>query len=155
MHSDAKTVVDYLNELEPLRAAEVAALRGLVLKHLPVGYQESMSWGMICYEIPMDVSGPTYNDQPFVYAGIASQKNHISLYLMSVYSRTDITDEFLRLWGQSGKKLNMGKSCLRFKTIDEVSKEAVGYAISALSLPDYQKICQEPRGSRKSAKSPK
>jgi hypothetical protein len=155
MQSKAKTVVEYLNELESLRAAEVVALRDLVLKDLPKGYRETMNWGMICYEIPMEISGPTYNNQPLVYAGIASQKNHLSLYLMSVYSKPEIETEFLRLWQKSTKKLNMGKSCLRFKKLEEVSLEAISYAISALELPEYLKIAQEPRVSRKSRSSNK
>jgi hypothetical protein len=155
MQSNAKTVAEYLNELESLRAAEVVALRDLVLKNLPKGYQETMSWGMISYEIPMDISGGTYNNQPLVYAAIASQKNHLSLYLMSVYSKPEIEAEFLKLWHKSNKKLDMGKSCLRFRKMEEVSLEAISYAISALELPEYLKIAQEPRVTRKRSSSTK
>ncbi len=155
MQSNAKSVVEYLNELESLRAAEVVALRDLVLRNLPNGYQEKMSWGMICYEIPIDISGPTYNKQPLVYAGIASQKNHLSLYLMSVYSKPEIEAEFLRLWHKSNKKLNMGKSCLRFKKLEDASVEVISFAISALELPEYLKIAQEPRVSGKRESSTK
>ncbi|MEK9987541.1 MAG: DUF1801 domain-containing protein, partial [Aquiluna sp.] len=84
--SSASSVESYLAELAPERSEDVAKLRELFLKHLPPGLEEAMNWGMISYQVPFSKVENTYNNQPLLYAAIASQKQYISLYLMSIYA---------------------------------------------------------------------
>ena len=88
VRSNAATVEEYLNELAPDRREQIEAVRNVVLDKLPEGYAESMNWGMISWEIPLERYPKTYNKQPLMYAALASQKNYMSLYLMCVYVRT-------------------------------------------------------------------
>lgn len=129
MQSAAKTVTEYLAELDEVRRSQIVALRKLIKQHLQKGFQETMAWGMICYQVPMAVSGPTYNKQPLVYVGLASQKNHISLYLMSVYSSPELNQKFEKMWAAAGKKLDKGKGCIRFKKFDDAVPEAIAMVI--------------------------
>src|SRR5882672_4611984 len=84
--SAARTVKQYLAELPAERRAAIAAVRTMVRRHLPAGYQESMNFGMIAYEVPLSRHADTYNGQPLMLAALASQKNYCALYLMAVYS---------------------------------------------------------------------
>ena len=118
VRSNAATVEEYLNELAPDRREQIEAVRNVVLDKLPQGYAESMNWGMISWEIPLERYPKTYNKQPLMYAALASQKNYMSLYLMCVYTHDGTQTEFERRFKASGKKLNMGKSCVRFKTTE-------------------------------------
>ena len=129
MQSKATTVSDYLAELDQDHRTQIAALRKHIKKHLQKGFEETMAWGMICYQVPMKVSGPTYNKQPLVYVGLASQKNHISLYLMSVYASPQLIKQFEDQWLASGKKLNKGKGCVRFKNIDSADLAAIAMVV--------------------------
>lgn len=136
MQSNAKTVEEYLSELDDVRRPQIAALRKHFKKHMPKGFVETMAWGMICYEVPLKVSGPTYNGQPLVYAGLASQKQHISIYLMT-YESPEQSKEFKRLWTKDGRKLDMGKACIRFKKIEDASLEAIAYVLGAMTPAEY------------------
>ncbi|MCY3757368.1 MAG: DUF1801 domain-containing protein, partial [Acidobacteria bacterium] len=112
--SSAATVEEYLQELPEERAETLRAVRRVILQHLPPGYVETMNWGMICYEVPLARCPDTYNKQPLMFAGLASQKHHMGLYLMCVYSHQGSRAEFEEKFRASGKKLDMGKSCVRF-----------------------------------------
>ena len=115
MQSDATTVEAYLSELEPDRKQSVSAVRDVILENLPDGYEEVMQYGMISYVVPISVLADTYNGQPLMYAALASQKRHISLYLTNVYGDEGSAEWFRKRYAESGKKLNMGKSCVRFR----------------------------------------
>ncbi len=95
---------------------------------------------MISYEIPMDVSGPTYNKQPLNYVAIASQKNHLSFYVMGIYGDPDGPSEFQRRWAESGKRLNMGKACVRFTSLDKADLPTLAWAVSRFSVPEYLEL---------------
>lgn len=140
MQSNATTVSAYLDELEPARRKDIATLRKHIKKHLPSGYKEVMNWGMICYEVPLSISGPTYNKQPLAYVALASQKNYISLYLSGVYASSPIADKFRKTWVASGKKLDMGKSCIRLKTADDAALDAVALAIEACTPEEFVEV---------------
>ena len=86
--TDATTVEEYLDLLPEDKRPDVEKLREMVLKYLPEGYVETINWGMISYEIPLEVYPVTYNKKPLMFAGLAAQKNNISLYLMNIYSIT-------------------------------------------------------------------
>ncbi len=125
------TVEDYLAALAPERRAVVSAVRDVVRRNLPAGYQETMNWGMISYEIPLERYPKTYNKQPLAYAALAAQKNYYALYLMGAYADPAqdrlLKEEFKR----AGKKLDMGKSCLRFRKLEDIPLDVIGRVIAS------------------------
>ena len=145
VRSNAATVEEYLNELASDRREQIEAVRNVVLDNLPEGYAESMNWGMISWEIPLDRYPKTYNKQPLMYAALASQKIYMSLYLMCVYVHDGTQTEFERSFKASGKKLNMGKSCVRFKTTDDLPMDLIAYTIASTSVDDYIKSYEAAR----------
>jgi len=131
VQSKAKTVEEYLEELPEERRAVVSAVRDLVLEHLPEGYRESMNWGMIAYEIPLERYPVTYNKQPLAYVALAAQKNYYSLYLMSCYESSEGENRLREEFRKAGKKLDMGKCCVRFKKLDDLPLEKIGEIVAA------------------------
>ena len=140
MKSKAATVKEYLESLAPDRRAAIEAVRTVILKNLGKGYEEGMQYGMIGYFVPHSAFPAGYHcdpKQPLTYAGLASQKNHMAIYLMCVYGSKDIAQWFRDEWAKSGKKLDMGKSCIRFKKIEDVALDAVGKAIAKVPMKKY------------------
>ena len=135
--SGAETVGDYLAELPEDRRLALATLRQVILDYLPDGYEEIMQFGMIGYVIPLERYPITYNGQPLSYAALASQKNYMSLYLMNVYSDPETENWFVEQYRASGKKLDMGKSCVRFKKLEDLPIGLVGKAIARTSVPEF------------------
>lgn len=133
--SAAATVEAYLAELPPERRAVVATVRDLVNAHLPAGYVETMNWGMISWEIPLARYPITYNKQPLTYAALAAQKNNYALYLMCSYADSQIERDLRAAYAAAGLKLDMGKSCLRFRGLDALLQPAVAAAIAS-TLPE-------------------
>lgn len=129
--SDAATVADYLAELPEDRRAVMSAVRDLVNRHLPPGYEETMRWGMISWELPLARFPRTYNGQPLGVAALAAQKGYYALYLTCAYGSPDRTEALAAAWRAAGKKLDMGKSCLRFRRLDDLVPEAVGAELAA------------------------
>ena len=130
--SAAGTVVEYLKQLPPERRAVVAAVRNLIRRNLPAGYREAMNWGVICFGIPLQRYPDTYNKQPLAYAALAAQKNHYALYLMGVYMDPAQLKQLKDGFKKAGKKLDMGKSCLRFRSLDDLPLEVIARAIASL-----------------------
>ena len=128
--SKATTVEEYLAELTPDRLEAISALRQVVLSNLPEGYQETMQFGMISYVIPLERYPLTYNKKALQYAALASQKNYISLHLMNIYGDKGTEEWFTAQYAASGKKIDMGKSCVRFKKIDDLPLELIGQVIA-------------------------
>ena len=114
--SKATTVQEYLDELADDRRETVEAVRDVVTANLPDGYEETVQFGMISYVVPLERYPKTYNRQALQYAALASQKNYVSLYLMNVYGDQETERWFLDRYKASGKRLDMGKSCVRFKS---------------------------------------
>ena len=135
--SKAQTVEQYLAELPEERRAVVSAVREVVVRNLPAGYRESMSYGMIGYGIPLEDYPDTYNGQPLSYAALAAQKNYYALYVMTPYQDPAqeqwLRDEFAR----AGKKLDMGKSCLRFKKLDDLPLDTIGTLIAGTPPAEF------------------
>ena len=130
--SRATTVDAYLNELPPERRTVISTLRDTIRKKLPKGYEEKMNWGMITYEIPLERYPDTYNDQPLMYAALAAQKNHYAVYLTGLYRDSAEEREFREAFAKAGKKLDMGKSCVRFRKLEDIPLEAIGKAIASM-----------------------
>jgi hypothetical protein len=135
--SKAATVADYLAELEPARRAEIEAVRNLVNAALPPGYVETMGFGMINWVIPLADYPDTYNRQPLAYAALAAQKNANSLYLNCVYASDERTARLRDAWAATGKTLDMGKSCIRFKRAADLAQDVVAAEISATPPADF------------------
>ena len=135
--SRATTVEQYLSELPEDRRAVVEAVRDLIRRRLPAGYRESMSWGMISYEIPLERYPDTYNKQPLGYVALAAQKNAYSLYLLGVYADPAQEARLREAFRAAGKKLDMGKSCLRFRKLDDLPLDALGDLIASTPPDAY------------------
>jgi uncharacterized protein YdhG (YjbR/CyaY superfamily) len=145
MQSKAKTVKQYLAELPPDRRVAISAVRNVIVKNLPKGYEESMSWGMITYSVPLKILPETYNGQPLCYAGLASQKQHMAVYLMNVYGDPATLKWFQGEFKKAGKRLDMGKSCIRFKKLDDLPLEVIGQAVARTPLAMYVKMYEQSR----------
>ena len=143
--SSAPTPDAYLAELEPARAAELARVRDAVNSAMPDGYQERMAWGMISWEVPLELSGPTYNKQPLVYAALAAQKNYNALYLNCAYASAERTESLARSFAAAGHKLDMGKSCIRFKRAADLDLNAVRAEISSATPAEFIAIAAAAR----------
>ena len=129
--SAAPTVPAYLKELPPERRAVIKTVRALIRRHLPAGYREAMRGGMITYEIPLARYPETYNGQPLCYVALAAQKNFYALYLSGVYVQLHRQASLRQAFQRAGKKLDMGKSCLRFNNLDDLPLEVIGEVIAS------------------------
>ncbi len=147
MQSDAATVADYLDQLPPDRHAAIATVRETILDHLPDGYEEAMEWGMIAYQVPLETCPDTYNGKPLMYAALASQKNHMAVYLTGVYADPEVRADFEERYRATGKRLDMGKSCVRFRKLDDLPLELVGEAVAALSVDEFVDLVESARAS--------
>ncbi|WP_165226696.1 DUF1801 domain-containing protein [Aquisphaera insulae] len=135
--SNATTVADYLAELPEDRRGVVAAVRELILAHLPDGYRETMNWGMICYEVPLERYPKTYNKQPLSYAALAAQKGYYSVYLNGIYPGTPGEGLLRKEFDEAGKRLNMGKCCVRFRSLDDLVLDAIGRAVASTPVDTF------------------
>jgi hypothetical protein len=153
MQSDAATVTEYLASLPEDRRKALTAVRKVIRSRLPKGIVESMNWGMITYEVPMATYPDTYNGQPLAYAGLASQKNHMSVYLMGIYGSDTLRTRFEDAYRATGKRMDIGKSCVRFRTLDDLPLDVIGDAIGAMSLEQFLALHDEAASLRKSRKS--
>lgn len=145
MQSKATTVEEYLAELPEERRAMVEAVRDVVNANLPEGYEEAMAFGMIGWQIPLERYPTTYNKQPLMYAGLASQKQYVSLYLMCVYAEDGVAADFERRYRATGKRFDMGKSCVRFRSLDDLPLDLVGETIAATSVEAFIDLYERSR----------
>ncbi len=156
MQSKAKTVKQYLSELPGDRREAIEAVRTVILKSLPKGYEEGMQYGMIGYYVPHSIYPNGYHcdpKQPLPFASLASQKNHMAIYLMCIYTDSDQEARFREAWLKTGKKLDMGKSCIRFKKLEDVPLEVVAAAIKRAPVKKYVKNYESAIGSRLKTKT--
>jgi len=147
MQSKAASVKDYLAAQPDDRRAALSVVRDVILKHLDKSYEEGMQYGMIGYYVPHRIYPAGYHcdpRQPLPFIGLASQKNYMSLYMMGLYIGRDGSDGenqhtrwFKAAWQKAGKKLDMGKACLRFKKLDELALDLIGQAIQRMPAKEY------------------
>ena len=149
MQSKAKTVEDYLSELDDSRRDAISAVRDVVLENLPDGYEEMMLFGMITYAIPLTTFADTYNKQPLMYAALASQKRHMALYLTNVYGDESVETWFRERYLATGKRLDMGKSCVRFRKLDDLPLDLVGETIARTPVAEFLEIYKASRQGRR------
>jgi hypothetical protein len=132
--SKETTPTAYLASLPPERRAVVAAVRAVVRKHLPKGFVETMNWGMLSYEIPLNRYPITYNKQPLSYIALAAQKNNYALYLMTVHDDSPMRERLAAQYAAAGRRLDMGKCCLRFKSLEELPLDVIGEIVAATTV---------------------
>jgi hypothetical protein len=133
--SVATTVDEYLAGLPEDRRQSVEKVRELILANLPDGYEEGIEFGALSYHVPLERYPKTYNKRPLSYVALANQKNYITLYLMCVYG--DVESKFREEYGKTGKKLDMGKSCLHFKKVDDLALDFIAREIASCSPDEY------------------
>jgi len=137
MKSAAKTVDEYIDSLPSDRQGAIKTVLKLVRENMPEGYEETMNWGMICWQVPLSVYPDTYNKQPFMYAALASQKNNMALYIMCPYMVPGDDEKFRAEYKATGKKLDMGKSCIRFKKLDDLPLDVIAKYIALIPMADF------------------
>lgn len=135
--SNAKTVQAYLDELEPKKREIISSVRQVIIDNIPKGFEETMNWGMICFEVPLETYPKTYNKKPLMNIALAAQKNYNSLYLMSAYTDEKLLDELKQGFDSAGLKMNMGKSCIRFKKLEDIPLDIIGNIIAKVSLDEF------------------
>lgn len=158
MQSKATTVKEYLSGLPDDRRKAISAVRAVIRKNLPSGYKEGMQCGMIGYFVPHRLYPPGYHcdpKQPLPFASLASQKNHMAIHLMCIYLDAAHASWFQKAWVAGGHKLDMGKGCVRFKSIDNVPLDVVGEAVRRVPVKtlvtQYESILNRSRTSGKRA----
>jgi uncharacterized protein YdhG (YjbR/CyaY superfamily) len=134
---DAETVEAYLAALPEERREVVERVRQTILANLPEGYEEAMSWGMISYQIPLERYPDTYNGKPLAYINLAAQKRHYALYLMSVYQDEALAAELKAGFEAADKPLDMGKSCLRFRKLEDVPLDVIADVVASVPPDDF------------------
>jgi uncharacterized protein YdhG (YjbR/CyaY superfamily) len=152
MQSSAKTVFEYIKQLPKEKRATIEVIRKVIKKHLPQGYSEIMQYGMIVYVIPLKRYPSGYlNDskKPLPYVALAAQKNYYALYVMAVYGDKKLYSWFQKEYKKTGKKMDMGKSCVRFKTLKDVPLELIGKVINRMSVAQFINQYEALRGKRK------
>lgn len=153
MQSNASTVAQYLSELSPERRVAVEAVRQTILENLPAGYEEVMNWGMIAYQVPLETYPDTYNGKPLMYAALASQKNHMAIYLTGIYMDDEVRRRFEAAYRATGKRYDVGKSCVRFRKLDDLPLELIGESIASLGVQEFIARVETARSVRKSRRA--
>lgn len=145
--SRAATVEDYLDELPPDRRRVIEGVREVILRNLPDGYREAMAFGMIGYAIPLERYPDTYNGQPLSYAALAAQKRGYSLYLNCAYQDSSELAWLEAAWRDAGKQLDMGKSCVRFRGLEDLPLDVVGRFIGRTPPESFIAQYEKMRGA--------
>ena len=143
--SKAKTVAAYLAELPPERRAVIAKVRDTLRPSIPKGYEETMGYGMIMYSVPLSRFPETYNGHPLCYAALAAQKNHNALYLTTVYGHKAHETKLRQAFRAKGKKLDMGKSCVRFQRAEDLPLEVIGEILANVPVEKFIAIYEASR----------
>ena len=149
MQSDAETVAEYLESLPEERREAIVQVREVILSHLPEGYEEVMNWGMISYQVPLETYPDTYNGKPLLYAALASQKHHMAVYLSGIYISEERKRRFEEAYRQTGKRFDTGKSCVRFRKLEDLPLGLIGEAIAEYSVERFTEQVAEIHANRK------
>ena len=153
MQSKAATVAEYLASLPSDRREALTFVRSAILANLDQNYEERMSYGMIGWAVPHRLFPAGYHcdpKMPLPFGGLASQKNYMSLYLMGIYDEGPdaLSNWFREAWGKSGKKLDMGKCCIRFKKVEDLALDVISEAIRRMPVKKYIECYQKALASQ-------
>jgi hypothetical protein len=143
MQSKAATVDEYVQSLPEDRREAIQTIRAVFKKNLDKGFEEGMNYGMVGYYVPHSIYPAGYHcdpKQPLPFAGFASQKNAISVYLFCLYCDEASTKRFVDEWKKTGKKLDMGKSCIRSKSLEGFALDVIGSAVKRMTLKKFIEI---------------
>lgn len=140
MTSTASTIGEYIASLPEDRRAAIGELHSKILEVLPPGYEPTMQYGMISYVVPHSRYPAGYHCDPkqaVTFVSLGSQKNHMALYLMCVYGGGERADQFREKYLATGKKLDMGAACLRFKKLEDLAVDVVLETIASIPVDKY------------------
>jgi hypothetical protein len=151
--SEARTPDEYLAALPPDRRQAINAVRDVILRNLPAGYEEGIEFGMISYHVPLERFADTYNGHPLGLAALASQKRYMALYLNNVYGDRDTEAWFRERYAASGKRLDMGKSCVRFRKVEDLPLDVIGETIARTDLDRYLAHYRAARGPSRATRA--
>jgi hypothetical protein len=143
--SGATTVAAYLAAQPPERRSELQKVRRVIRKHLPRGYRETLNWGAITYEVPLSRYATTYNGQPLCYAALAAPKSHLALHLMAAYGNAVLRQRLEDGFRLAGKRLDMGKACIRFRTADDLPLDVIGEIVASTPVEKYVAVAEAAR----------
>jgi len=152
MQLKAESINQYLAELPADRRDAIETVRKVILDNLPDGYEEVINWDMITYQVPLTEYPDTYNKKPLMYAALASQKNHMAVYLMGIYSDDQDRQRFESEYKATGKRFDVGKSCVRFRKLDDLPLSLIAEQIAALPLDQFVARVKKVSSVRKSSK---
>lgn len=152
---DADTVAGYLASLPDDRRPVVEMVLSLVRDHMPAGYEEGIAYGMIGWFVPLERYPDTYNGQPLAVVSLAAQKNHDALYLHAPYADPELEGRIRRAYAAAGKRLDMGKSCLRFKHFDDLETGVLGEVIAAVPPERFIEIYETARATARPGPTPR
>ncbi len=141
-------MAEYLAGLAPERRQALEAVRETILRHLPPGYEEAMDWGMITYRVPLATFADTYNGRPLAYAALGSQKNYMAVYLTGIYTSEEAGRTFEAAYRATGKRYDVGKSCVRFRKLDDLPLDLIGQAIASVPVAEFVARSREFRSPR-------
>jgi hypothetical protein len=153
MRSDARSVEEYLSSLPDDRRVAIEAVRDVILANLPIGLEEDMNWGMISYQVPLERHPDTYNKKPLMYAALASQKNHMAVYMTGIYTSDEARADFEAAYRATGKRYDVGQSCVRFKKLADLPLDLIGKTIGAFEVDGFIEHVENTRSARKSGSS--
>ena len=143
------TVAGYLKELPADRRAEIEPVLQVMRSNMPKGYQEAMAYGMITWAVPLSIYPDTYNKQPLCYAGLVSNKSSLTLHLMPVYGSKPHLQKLKDGFKAAGKKLDIGKACIRFKRADDLALDAIGDVVASVPVDRFVMTAELARRRRR------
>lgn len=152
MESNATTVEQFLSELPDGRREAIEAVRREILRNLPEGYEEAVAWGMITYQVPLERYPNTYNGRPLMYAALASQKNHMAVYLTGIYMDDEVRQAFAAKYRATGKRYDVGKSCVRFRKLEDLPLSLIGESVGSMSVDEFLARVERARIDAKAAR---
>lgn len=145
MQSVASSPAQYVAEVPDERRPDVEAVLEVVRRAIRPGFEETMSFGMIGWVVPLTTYADTYNGAPLSYAGLAVQKRHMSLYLMGLYADPEAERDFRARWTATGRRLDMGRSCLRYRRADELDTALVAEAVGRYDAAEFVEVYENAR----------
>jgi hypothetical protein len=135
--TNVKTIEEYLKGMPLERREVIEKVRQIILENLPEGFEEAFNWGMITYQVPLEVYPDTYNKKPLMYAALANQKNHMAVYLTGIYMDENLSQDFEDAYKKTGKRYDVGKSCVRFRTLDDIPLPVIADSIKAMDMDEF------------------
>ena len=137
MRSEAASIDEYLHDLPEARRLQMEAIRQVVLANMPEGYEEIIAWGMIAHTIPLAMYPDTCNGQPLMYAALANEKHHMALHLTTICMDEASKASFERIYRASGRRYGVGKSCVRFRSFDDLPHDLIAKTIASTPMTEF------------------